>query len=119
VHSNSPSTLPPLTELVICTLVSSSRSIPNGIYEELIYALNSTLEGGGEGLKLLSISTMGHLQVLLLLTMSQELQGEATNHSGSVLFLRVGVALRMAQDLVSLARRWVNLSLFHGFRLLF
>jgi hypothetical protein len=60
-------------------------------------------------LKLLSISTMGHLQVLLLLTMSQELQGEATNHSGSVLFLRVGVALRMAQDLVSLARRGVGL----------
>lgn len=60
-------------------------------------------------MKLLSISTMGHLQVLLLLTMSQELQGEATNHSGSVLFLRVGVALRMAQDLVSLARRGVVL----------
>lgn len=92
--------LPPLIDLVLCTLAAHDRSIPHGVYEELLYALNTTLDGA-EGLKMFTISTVGHVQTMLLLTMSQEMQGQATNHSGSVMYLRVGMTLRMAQDLVS------------------
>jgi hypothetical protein len=93
------SSLPPIAGLIICTLSALSRKIPRHIFQELSHALYLKFETI-EGLRVLSISSLAHIQVLLLLTMNPETQSPATNHSGSMTFLRIGTAIRMAQDLV-------------------
>ncbi|KAJ9104680.1 hypothetical protein QFC21_002178 [Naganishia friedmannii] len=92
------SSLPPIAGLIICTLSALSRTIPRQIFQELSHALYLKFETI-EGLRVLSISSLAHIQVLLLLTMNPETQSPATNHSGSMTFLRIGTAIRMAQDL--------------------
>jgi hypothetical protein len=96
--------LPPLADLLICALAASDRRVPQGISQELSYAIKIALESP-EGIKVLTISTVEHVQTILLLTMSHELQGAATNHAGSLMFLRIGTALRMGQDLVRRSQR--------------
>ncbi|KAJ9113239.1 hypothetical protein QFC22_006078 [Naganishia vaughanmartiniae] len=94
------SSLPPIAGLIICTLSALNRTIPRQIFQELSHALYLKFETI-EGLRVLSISSLAHIQVLLLLTMNPETQSPATNHSGSMTFLRIGTAIRMAQDLVN------------------
>jgi hypothetical protein len=91
-------------KLAVCTLAALSRDVPRHIFFSLLHTLSSRLDGE-EGSHLLRTSSLGNVQVLLLLGLSSELHAVTTSRGGSLSWLTVGLALRMAQDIVRMLTR--------------
>nr|XP_019007942.1 uncharacterized protein I206_07110 [Kwoniella pini CBS 10737]OCF46723.1 hypothetical protein I206_07110 [Kwoniella pini CBS 10737] len=87
-----------LTRLAVCTLAALSRQVPRHIYHSLFAQLTATLNGA-EGSRLMRTSSLGNVQVLLLLSSSAEMHSSNTDQGGGLSWLRSGLAIRMAQDI--------------------
>ncbi|WWC65481.1 uncharacterized protein I303_108099 [Kwoniella dejecticola CBS 10117] len=87
-----------LTRLAVCTLAALSRQVPRHIYHSLFARLTVTLNGA-EGSRLMRTSSLGNVQVLLLLSSSAEMHSSNTDQGGGLSWLRSGLAIRMAQDI--------------------
>ncbi|RSH95816.1 hypothetical protein EHS25_000909 [Saitozyma podzolica] len=85
-------------KLAVCTLAGLSRDVPRQIFFSLLHTLCSRLDGE-ESTQLLRTSSLGNVQVLLLLGLNSELQAVTTSRGGSLSWLTVGLAVRMAQDI--------------------
>lgn len=88
-----------LGKLVVCAAAALCRDVPKRIYSCLATSLAAKMEGP-EGARLMTCSSIGHIQLLAVISMSPELHSDLTSRGGSLSFLRSGSAIRMAFDLV-------------------
>jgi hypothetical protein len=89
--------LTPFQILALCCISALSRTVPRAVRTELRTRLHYLLESVNVGN--LWISNQANLTALLTCAMSAEIHGVTASANGSLSFLRVGLAVRMAQDL--------------------
>ncbi|KAL7421070.1 hypothetical protein Q5752_003954 [Cryptotrichosporon argae] len=112
-HSSTPPTpLPEVVRIIHCALAAMSRTVPHGVRQRLLSALHGVLLGPSFA-RLSSISTLASVQVLVLLCMCDELNGDDTYLSSSM-WLKLGTAIRMAHELALHRRVSPEVALRHG-----
>lgn len=89
-----------LGKLIVCSIAALSRAVPRAISESLLVTLGARLDGP-EGIHLTQTSSLGNIQLQLLLGVSAELHSRSTCKGGSRSWLMIGSAIRMAMDMVS------------------
>ncbi|ODN80984.1 hypothetical protein L202_03093 [Cryptococcus amylolentus CBS 6039] len=83
--------------LSMCSLASLSRTVPEAVCQSFRSRLYHLLEGAPGGN--IWTASQANLSSLLVISLSAELHGITESTGGGICWLRVGVAIRMAQDL--------------------
>lgn len=99
-HSTPPTPLPQVVRLIHCALASLSREVPAEIRDSVLEKLLALLPGP-EMSEICRIDCLGSIQVLLLLSMSDELNGADSGSGAAAVWRNVGTATRMASAIVS------------------
>ncbi|KAF9819774.1 hypothetical protein IEO21_01865 [Rhodonia placenta] len=86
---------PPILLYTICLVAASGRDIPQPVYESLRYAVNSLIKAED----VLSTASIVNLQALLILAMCGDCHSQFVPNALSALWIRLGSAIRMAQDM--------------------
>ncbi|CCM06239.1 uncharacterized protein FIBRA_08487 [Fibroporia radiculosa] len=86
---------PPLLLYSICLVAAASRDVPQAVYDSLRYAVNSLIKAED----VLSTASIINVQALLILAMCGDCHSQFVPNALSALWLRLGCAIRMAQDL--------------------
>ncbi|KAI0054009.1 hypothetical protein FA95DRAFT_1551794 [Auriscalpium vulgare] len=123
---------PPILLYSICLVAAARREVPQGVFDSIRYAVNSVLKGED----ILSTASIVNVQSLLILCMVGDCHSQYVPNALSALWVRLGTAIRMAQDLglhraeavkqnIDLRRRlwgacvisdrWVSLSFGHPY----
>lgn len=89
-----------MVRLIHCALASLSREVPAEIRDNVLEKLLALLPGP-EMSEISRIDCLGSIQVLLLLSMSDELNGADSGSGAAAVWRNVGTATRMASAIVS------------------
>ncbi|KAI0647332.1 fungal-specific transcription factor domain-containing protein [Trametes meyenii] len=92
VASNPP---PPILLYSICLVAATSRNVPQKVFESIRYTVNSLIKAED----VLSTASIVNMQSLLILAMVGDCHSQYVPHALSALWVRLGCAIRMAQDL--------------------
>ncbi|KZS88408.1 hypothetical protein SISNIDRAFT_531893 [Sistotremastrum niveocremeum HHB9708] len=90
-----PSALSPILLYSICLVASALRQFPQSVFNALRDTVRSLLDASD----VLSSTSLTHVQSLLILGMSSDAHSPFVPRALSALWVRVGTAIRMAQDL--------------------
>ncbi|KAF7796719.1 hypothetical protein EIP86_007902 [Pleurotus ostreatoroseus] len=91
--ANSPP--PPILLYAMCLVAAARREVPQAVFESIRYAVNSLIKAED----VLSTATIVNLQSLLILCMVGDCHSQHVPNALSALWVRLGCAIRMAQDL--------------------
>ncbi|PCH37864.1 hypothetical protein WOLCODRAFT_66856 [Wolfiporia cocos MD-104 SS10] len=86
---------PPMLVYSICLVAAARRETPQGVYDSLRYAVNSLIKAED----VLSNASIVNVQALLILSMCGDCHSQFVPNALSALWIRLGCAIRMAQDL--------------------
>ncbi|EPS96801.1 hypothetical protein FOMPIDRAFT_1025229 [Fomitopsis schrenkii] len=86
---------PPVLLYAICLIAAASRDVPQNVYDSLRYAVNSLIKAED----VMSTASTVNIQALLILAMCGDCHSQFVPNALSALWIRLGSAIRMAQDL--------------------
>ncbi|KZT09633.1 uncharacterized protein LAESUDRAFT_646138 [Laetiporus sulphureus 93-53] len=92
VASNPP---PPMLLYSICLVAAARREVPQGVYDSIRHAVNTLIKAED----VLSTASIVNVQALLILSMCGDCHSQFVPNALSALWIRLGCAIRMAQDL--------------------
>jgi hypothetical protein len=95
-------TPPPILFYSMCLLAAARRDVPQSVFDSLRHAVNYLLKHED----VLSTTSVVHVQVLLILCMMADVHSPYVPQALSCLWIRLGAAIRMAQDLGLHRRLW-------------
>nr|XP_019044460.1 hypothetical protein I302_06371 [Kwoniella bestiolae CBS 10118]OCF23390.1 hypothetical protein I302_06371 [Kwoniella bestiolae CBS 10118] len=93
-RSTPPTPLPLIVRMIHCAIAARSRDVPEHIQKSLLSSLHSLLLGP-EMQKLAATRCLGSIQVLLLLSMCEDLNGPDAGDASENVWQNVGTAARM------------------------
>ncbi|KAL4077326.1 fungal-specific transcription factor domain-containing protein [Scleroderma yunnanense] len=79
----------------ICLVAAARRQIPHNVFDSIRYILNSVIKADD----VLSTASIANVQALLILSMVGDSHSQYVPNALSALWIRLGTAIRMAQDL--------------------
>ncbi|KAI0748532.1 fungal-specific transcription factor domain-containing protein [Daedaleopsis nitida] len=86
---------PPILLYSICLVAATRRDVPQKVFESIRYTVNSLIKAED----VLSTASVVNMQSLLVLAMVGDCHSQYVPHALSALWVRLGCAIRMAQDL--------------------
>ncbi|KAI0723969.1 fungal-specific transcription factor domain-containing protein [Cerioporus squamosus] len=86
---------PPILLYSMCLVAATRRNVPQKVFESIRYTVNSLLKAED----VLSTASIVNVQSLLILSMVGDCHSQYVPHALSALWIRLGCAIRMAQDL--------------------
>ncbi|KAL6305297.1 fungal-specific transcription factor domain-containing protein [Sparassis latifolia] len=86
---------PPVLLYAICLVAAARREVPQTVFDSIRYAVNSLIKMED----VLSTASIVNMQSLLILTMVGDCHSQFVPNALSALWIRLGSAIRMAQDL--------------------
>ncbi|KAI0636701.1 fungal-specific transcription factor domain-containing protein [Trametes polyzona] len=92
IASNPP---PPILLYSICLVAATRRDVPQPVFESIRFTVNSLIKAED----VLSTASIVNMQSLLILAMVGDCHSQYVPHALSALWVRLGCAIRMAQDL--------------------
>lgn len=91
--ANSPP--PPLLLYSMCLVAAARREVPQGVFDNIRYTVNALIRADD----VLSTANIVNVQSLLILCMTGDCHSQFVPNALSALWVRLGTAIRMAQDL--------------------
>lgn len=79
----------------MCLVAAARRDVPHKIFDSIRYALNNVIKADD----VLSTASMANVQALLIMCMTGDGHSQFVPNALSALWIRLGAAIRMAQDL--------------------
>ncbi|KAI0273577.1 fungal-specific transcription factor domain-containing protein [Gloeopeniophorella convolvens] len=86
---------PPILLYSICLVAAARREVPQGVFDSIRYAVNTVIKAED----VLSTASIVNVQSLLILCMVGDCHSQFVPNALSALWIRLGTAIRMAQDL--------------------
>ncbi|KAL4266176.1 Carbohydrate Metabolism and Transport Regulator [Pleurotus pulmonarius] len=86
---------PPILLYSMCLVAAARREIPQTVFDTIRYAVNNIIQKED----VLSTASIVNVQALLILCMSGDCHSQFVPNALSALWIRLGAAIRMAQDL--------------------
>ncbi|KAI0362421.1 hypothetical protein OH77DRAFT_1528943 [Trametes cingulata] len=86
---------PPILLYSMCLVAATRRDVPQKVFESIRYTVNSLIKAED----VLSTASIVNMQSLLILAMVGDCHSQYVPHALSALWIRLGCAIRMAQDL--------------------
>jgi len=86
---------PPILLFSMCLVAAARREFPQSVFDGIRYAVNSVIKAED----VLSTSSIVNVQALLILCMTGDTHSQFVPSALSALWIRLGTAIRMAQDL--------------------
>ncbi|PFH51749.1 hypothetical protein AMATHDRAFT_74779 [Amanita thiersii Skay4041] len=86
---------PPILLYSICLVAAARREVPQSIFDSIRFAVNSIIKSED----VLSTASIANVQSLLILCMTGDCHSQFVSSALSALWIRLGSAIRMAQDL--------------------
>ncbi|KAG6852945.1 hypothetical protein C0991_007955 [Blastosporella zonata] len=85
----------PILLYSMCLVAAARRQVPQMVFDSIRYAVNNVIKSDD----VLSTATIVNVQALLILCMSGDCHSQFVPNALSALWIRLGTAIRMAQDL--------------------
>ncbi|KAG6856458.1 hypothetical protein H0H87_004318 [Tephrocybe sp. NHM501043] len=85
----------PILLYSMCLVAAARRQVPQMVFDSIRYAVNNVIKSDD----VLSTATIVNVQSLLILSMSGDCHSQFVPNALSALWIRLGTAIRMAQDL--------------------
>ncbi|KAG6820643.1 hypothetical protein H0H93_013842 [Arthromyces matolae] len=85
----------PVLVYAMCLVAAARRQVPQAIFDSIRYAVNNVIKMDD----VLSTATIANVQALLILCMMGDCHSQFVPNALSALWIRLGTAIRMAQDL--------------------
>ncbi|KXN91496.1 Acetamidase regulatory protein [Leucoagaricus sp. SymC.cos] len=85
----------PILLYSMCLVAAARREVPSKIFDSIRYAVNNVIKADD----VLSTATIPNVQALLILSMTGDSHSQFVPNALSALWVRLGTAIRMAQDL--------------------
>ncbi|KAJ3500496.1 hypothetical protein NLJ89_g9771 [Agrocybe chaxingu] len=86
---------PPVLIYSMCLVAAARREVPQNVFDSIRYTVNSILKAED----VLSTASIVNVQALLILCMTGDGHSQFVPNALSALWIRLGAAIRMAQDL--------------------
>ncbi|KAH9079362.1 fungal-specific transcription factor domain-containing protein [Lactarius deliciosus] len=86
---------PPILLYSICLVAAARRDVPQSIFDAIRYTVNGVIKADD----VLSTASIANVQSLLILSMVGDCHSQFVPNALSALWVRLGTAIRMAQDL--------------------
>ncbi|EPQ58008.1 hypothetical protein GLOTRDRAFT_136812 [Gloeophyllum trabeum ATCC 11539] len=86
---------PPILLYSMCAVAAAKRDVPQTVFDTLRHAVNSVIKADD----VLSTASVVNVQSLLILSMTGDCHSQFVPNALSALWIRLGAAIRMAQDL--------------------
>ncbi|KAH7889628.1 fungal-specific transcription factor domain-containing protein [Phlebopus sp. FC_14] len=86
---------PPVLLYSMCLVAAAQRESPQSVFDSIRYAVNGVIKGED----VLSTASIANVQALLILSMVGDCHSQFVPNALSALWIRLGTAIRMAQDL--------------------
>ncbi|PPQ91421.1 hypothetical protein CVT25_014309 [Psilocybe cyanescens] len=86
---------PPVLVYSMCLVAAARREVPQKVFDSIRYAVNSVIKAED----VLSTASIVNVQALLILCMTGDCHSQFVPNALSALWIRLGSAIRMAQDL--------------------
>ncbi|KAF4615237.1 hypothetical protein D9613_002634 [Agrocybe pediades] len=86
---------PPILVYSMCLVAAARREVPQKVFDSIRYAVNSIIKAED----VLSTASIVNVQALLILCMTGDCHSQFVPNALSALWIRLGSAIRMAQDL--------------------
>ncbi|KAF8635521.1 hypothetical protein AX17_003906 [Amanita inopinata Kibby_2008] len=86
---------PPILLYSICLVAATRREVPQSVFDAIRYTVNSIIKSDD----VLSTASIVNVQSLLILSMNGDCHSQFVASALSALWVRLGAAIRMAQDL--------------------
>jgi hypothetical protein len=86
---------PPVLLYSMCLVAAARRQVPQSVFDSIRYAVNSVIKAED----VLSTASIANVQALLILSMVGDCHSQFVPNALSALWIRLGTAIRMAQDL--------------------
>jgi len=86
---------PPMLLYSMCLVAAARREVPQAIFDSIRYAVNNVIKAED----VLSTASIANVQALLILCMTGDCHSQFVPNALSALWIRLGTAIRMAQDL--------------------
>ncbi|KAH9484390.1 Acetamidase regulatory protein [Psilocybe cubensis] len=86
---------PPVLVYSMCLVAAARREVPQKVFDSIRYAVNSIIKAED----VLSTASIVNVQALLILCMTGDCHSQFVPNALSALWIRLGTAIRMAQDL--------------------
>ncbi|KAF8077696.1 fungal-specific transcription factor domain-containing protein [Lyophyllum atratum] len=86
---------PPILLYSMCLVAAARREVPQAIFDSIRYAVNNVIKAED----VLSTASIVNVQALLILCMTGDCHSQFVSNALSALWVRLGTAIRMAQDL--------------------
>ncbi|TFY67038.1 hypothetical protein EVJ58_g1874 [Rhodofomes roseus] len=86
---------PPVLLYAMCLIAAASRDVPQNVYDSIRYAVNSLIKAED----VMSTASTVNMQALLILAMCGDCHSQFVPNALSALWIRLGCAIRMGQDL--------------------
>ena len=104
VDRNPPTPLPHIVRMIHCAIAAASRNVPADVRSSVFTSLHRLLTGP-EMTKISTTRCLGTVQVLLLLSMCDDLNGSSAVGASETVWQNVGSAIRMGFGIVGLTAR--------------
>lgn len=85
----------PILLYSMCLVAAARREVPQSVFDSIRYAVNSVIKAED----VLSTASIANVQALLILSMVGDSHSQFVPNALSALWIRLGTAIRMAQDL--------------------
>ncbi|KAH7908879.1 fungal-specific transcription factor domain-containing protein [Hygrophoropsis aurantiaca] len=85
----------PILLYSMCLVAAARREVPQSVFDSIRYAVNSVIKSDD----VLSTASIANVQALLILSMVGDSHSQYVPNALSALWIRLGTAIRMAQDL--------------------
>jgi hypothetical protein len=86
---------PPILLYSMCLVAAARREVPQNLFDSIRYAVNGVMKADD----VLSTASIVNVQSLLILCMMGDCHSQFVPNALSALWIRLGTAIRMAQDL--------------------
>ncbi|KAH0830630.1 hypothetical protein J3R83DRAFT_2085 [Lanmaoa asiatica] len=86
---------PPILLYSMCLVAAARREVPQSVFDSIRYAVNGVIKSED----VLSTASIANVQALLILSMVGDCHSQYVPNALSALWIRLGTAVRMAQDL--------------------
>ncbi|PBK97084.1 hypothetical protein ARMGADRAFT_923912 [Armillaria gallica] len=86
---------PPILLYSMCLVAAARREVPQGVFDSIRYTVNALIRADD----VLSTASIVNVQSLLILCMTGDCHSQFVPNALSALWVRLGSAIRMAQDL--------------------
>lgn len=86
---------PPILLYSICLVAAARREVPQSVFDSIRYAVNNVIKSED----ILSTASIANVQSLLILCMVGDCHSQFVPNALSALWVRLGTAIRMAQDM--------------------